>query len=468
MRRVKQKLIENVLIVDTGHKGYAVGKAPDGSTVFVQNAVPGDRVHALSVRKRKGTLFCKVEEFLEYSNLRTSPACQHFGVCGGCKWQHMSYPSQLEFKQRSVTESLRRISHIAEPPVDPILGCADPFHYRNKMEYTFTNRRWLSEADHQNEEIGEVPGLGLHVAGAFAHVANLEQCLLQAEPANEIRNFVRDFCMAREWSFQNVRHHSGLLRNLILRNNPEGEFMVTVVFGEDDEEARGTLFPALLKAFDCIRSLFYCINTKPNDSVSDQEFVHVSGDLFLKMQLGHVEYRLGPKSFFQTNSGQAQVMCDVVRKVAGLQKDMLLYDLYCGIGSFSLFLARDVRMVIGIEYIQEAIDDAVLNARHNAIDNVTFHAGDVKAFLEQDKIRQQGTPDVIITDPPRAGMEPKVVQSLLDIAAPRIVYISCNPATQARDIELLASTYQLVKSQPIDMFPQTAHVENVALLERRD
>jgi 23S rRNA (uracil1939-C5)-methyltransferase len=468
MGRQKQTLFENVLIVDTAHKGYAVGKTPEGVTVFVQNVVPGDRVNALTIKKRKGTVYCRAEEILEYSPHRTEPECKHFGMCGGCKWQHMQYAAQLDFKERSVTESLRRIAHIPDPPVQSILGCTDPFHYRNKMEFTFTDRSWVTEEEHINTDATDRPGLGLHVAGAFAHVANLEQCLLQEEPANAIRNFVRDFALEHDWSFQNVRHHQGLFRNLIIRNNLQGQFMVTVVFGEDDPEVRNLLFPMMLDRFDCISSLFYCINTKLNDAVSDQDFIHVSGDTFLRMQLGHIEYRLGPKSFFQTNSAQAEVMCKVVRDMAGLTPDMLLYDLYCGIGSFSLFLAKDVRQVIGIEYIPEAIYDAISNAEHNGITNAGFFAGDVRELIRHELITQHGTPDVIITDPPRAGMEPKVVQSIIEIGAPRIVYISCNPATQARDLEILAPHYQLIKCQPIDMFPQTAHVENVALLERRD
>jgi 23S rRNA (uracil1939-C5)-methyltransferase len=468
MRRQKQVLIENVLIVDTGHKGYAVGKTPEGATVFVQHVVPGDRVNALTTKKRKGTVFCKAEEILEYSPYRTEPQCQHFGMCGGCKWQHMQYSAQLQFKERSVTESLKRIAHIPEPPVEPIMGCENPFYYRNKMEFTFTDRRWLTAEEHLKSEATDRPGLGLHVAGAFAHVANLEECLLQNEPANAIRNFVRDFALECGWSFQNVRHHNGLLRNLIIRNNPQGQFMVTVVFGEDDPAVREMLFPVLLREFDCITSLFYCINTKLNDAVSDQDFIHVSGDPFLRMQLGHIEYCLGPKSFFQTNSTQAEVMCNVVRDMAGLTPEMLVYDLYCGIGSFSLFLAKQVRQVIGIEYIPEAIDDAISNASHNQITNAAFFAGDVRTLIGHEVITEHGTPDVIITDPPRAGMDAKVVEAMLAIGAPRIVYISCNPATQARDLELLAARYDVIKCQPIDMFPQTAHVENVALLERRD
>lgn len=463
MPRIKRRLIENVRIVDTGHKGYAVGKTDDGMTVFVENAVPGDVVDVMTMQKKKGIFFCRPEKYLELSEYRTAPPCQHFDLCGGCKWQHMQYSAQLAFKERTVTEALRRIAHITEPPVQPILGCRDPFHYRNKMEYTFTDRSWVAAED-LSDAGNDRPGLGLHVAGAFAHVTNIEACLLQDETANAIRNFVRDFAIDKGMTFQNVRRHTGLMRNLILRNNRDGEWMVTVVFGEEDITAGEALLSALQEEFPRIVSLYSCTNTKLNDSVFDLDFRHVSGDPFLRMQLGHVEYRLGPKSFFQTNSEQAEEMCRIVREMADLRKDMLLYDLYCGIGSFSLYLAGQVKQVVGVEYIPEAIDDAIVNAKHNHITNTAFFAGDVKNVLRTPEVLAFGKPDVIVTDPPRAGMEPKVVSALLEIAAPRIVYVSCNPATQARDIEMLAAKYSVVKCQPIDMFPQTAHVENVALL----
>jgi 23S rRNA (uracil1939-C5)-methyltransferase len=288
---------------------------------------------------------------------------------------------------------------------------------------------------------------------------------LQPEPANAIRNFVRDFATEHQMPFQNVKYHKGFLRNLVLRNNPGGDFMVTLVFGDDDPVKRSLLLEALMQEFDCITSLHYCINPKQNDSTYDLDFIHAGGSPYLPMQLGHIEYQLGPKSFFQTNSAQAEVMCRVVHEMAGLQGDELIYDLYSGVGSFALYLAKDARQVIGIEEISEAVEDARMNAFHNQILNVSFHAGDVRKLILQDEIRRQVKPDVIITDPPRAGMDASVVESLLQLGAPRIVYISCNPATQARDLQLLSARYSLVKAQPIDMFPQTAHVENVALLK---
>lgn len=463
----KRKLFEDVLIVDTGHKGMSIGKTQDGRAVMVEGVIPGDRVDVSASRKRKGMYQCRPERFIAYSPHRTDPFCAHFGVCGGCKWQHMHYDAQLAFKEKSVIDALRRIAQIAEPVVQPILGCAEPIHYRNKMEYTFSDRRWLTTNELSTETPLSRDGLGLHVAGAFAHVADISTCYLQPAPANAIRNFVRDFAIKHQMPFQNVKYHKGFLRNLVLRNNTAGQFMVTVVFGEDNEDMRNTLLDALIRQFDCIISLYYCINPKPNDSTFDLDFALVHGLPYLPMSLGHIEYRLGPKSFFQTNSKQAEKMCQVVKEMAALKGNELVYDLYSGIGSFALYLAKDAQHIVGIEEIPEAVEDARVNEAHNNITNVSFYAGDVRKLILQEEIRRHGKPDLIITDPPRAGMDASVVESLLQLDAPRIVYISCNPATQARDLQLLSSSYALVKAQPIDMFPQTAHVENVALLEHK-
>ncbi|HLF64170.1 MAG TPA: 23S rRNA (uracil(1939)-C(5))-methyltransferase RlmD [Saprospiraceae bacterium] len=473
----KRKLFEDVLIVDTGHKGMSIGKTQDGRVVMVEGVIPGDRVDASAGRKRKGMYQCKPERFIEYSAHRVDPFCSHFGTCGGCKWQHMKYDAQLEFTEKSVLDALKRIAHIPDPPMQPIIGCTEPIHYRNKMEYTFTDRRWLTEEELDGNVFDETPvagsfdetpllrnGLGLHVAGAFAHVVNITTCFLQPEPANAIRNFVRDFAIEHQMSFQIVKYHKGFLRNLVLRNNSSGQFMVTLVFGEEDPGMRDKLLKAMTKKFDCISSLYFCINTKLNDSTFDLDFTLVAGSPYLPMQLGHIEYHLGPKSFFQTNSRQAETMCRVVQQMAGLSGNELVYDLYSGIGSFALYMAKDARQIVGIEEIREAVDDAKLNALHNQISNVHFFAGDVRKLILLPEVHQFGKPDVIITDPPRAGMEASVVESLLYLGAPKIVYVSCNPATQARDIELLSSRYHLINAQPIDMFPQTAHVENVALL----
>ena len=335
------------------------------------------------------------------------------------------------------------------------------------MEYTFTDRRWLTAEELESGREFDRNGLGLHVSGAFAHVTNIHTCYLQADPANAIRNFVKEFAVAHEMPFQNVRFHEGFLRNLVIRNNTSGEFMVTVVFGEHIGGVIQQLLNALVEKFDCIRSLYYCINPKLNDSTFDLDFILHSGEPYLGMQLGHVEYHLGPKSFFQTNSEQAQLMSQTVQRMAGLTGHELVYDLYSGIGSFALYLAKDAKQIIGIEEIPEAVDDAKSNADYNKIRNVSFHAGDVRQLIHIPEIAQHGTPDLIVTDPPRAGMDANVVESLLQLEAPTIVYVSCNPATQARDLDLLSEKYQLIEAQPIDMFPQTAHVENVALLKRK-
>jgi len=462
----KRKTIENVLIVDTGHKGTAVGKTPDGLAVLVDGVIPGDRVDVSTGRKRKGMYHCKPERFIEYSPYRTAPVCGHFGTCGGCKWQHMHYEAQLEFKEKSVFNALTRIAHVSDPRVKPILGCKDPLHYRNKMEYTFTDRCWLTHEELASEKTFSRNGLGLHVAGAFAHVVDIQTCYLQPDPANDIRNFVRDFAREQQLSFQNVRYHKGVMRNLVIRNNAKGQFMVILVFGEDDPASREEIVQALTRKFECIVSLYYCINTKVNDATFDLEYVHVAGDPFLSMKLGHIEYQLGPKSFFQTNNAQAEVMCQVVHTLAGLTGNELVYDLYSGIGSFTLFHAKDAHRILGIEEIPEAVEDARVNAKHNNVTNVDFFAGDVGKLLTQAEVRQFGRPDLVITDPPRAGMATSVITSLIELDVPRIVYVSCNPATQARDIQLLSEHYHFVQSQPIDMFPQTAHVENIALLQK--
>lgn len=463
----KRKQIANVHIVDTGHKGMAIGKTPEGEVVAVSDVVPGDVVNVLSLRKRKGMHQCIPETFLTYSAHRTDPVCDHFGICGGCKWQHMTYAAQLQFKEKAVHDALARIAQVPDPPMQSILGCAEPFHYRNKMEYTFTDRRWLTNAEMATGEQFSRDGLGLHVAGAFAHVTDLSTCHLQPEPANSIRNFVRDYGVQHGMTFQNVRHHRGFLRNLIIRNNTDGQLMVTVVFGEEDAEMREKLLRALQETFDCITALYYCVNHKLNDSTFDLAFVHVHGETYLPMRLGHITYHLGPKSFFQTNSVQAQTMCRVVSDMAQLQGDEIVYDLYSGIGSFALYLAGSSARVVGIEEIPEAVEDARRNAIVNGVENAYFFAGDVRRLIDTPEVQQHGAPDCIITDPPRAGMDASVVESLLRLNAPRIVYVSCNPATQARDLQLLSSQYHLKRTQPIDMFPQTAHVENVVLLTRR-
>jgi 23S rRNA (uracil1939-C5)-methyltransferase len=463
----KHRIIQDVQIVDTGHKGVAIGKTPEGVAVMVSDAVPGDRLDVLALRKRKGMYQCIPQRFITYSPFRTDPRCHHFGICGGCKWQHMTYAAQLQYKEKAVHDALSRIAQIHEPPLEPILGCESAFHYRNKMEYTFTDRRWLTTEEMQSEDPLSRDGLGLHIQGAFAHVTDITTCHLQPDPANAIRNFVRDFANRHGMPFQNVRHHTGFLRNLVLRNTPDGLFMVTVVFGEDRPAMRDQLLQALADAFACITSLYYCINPKLNDSTFDLDFHRFAGEAFLPMQLGHITYKLGPKSFFQTNNLQAEAMCRIVREFAALRGDEVVYDLYSGIGSFALYLARESKMILGIEEIPEAVDDARVNAQYNGIHNAQFLAGDVRKLLHNVDVHGYGTPDLVITDPPRAGMDASVVESLLRLNAPRIVYVSCNPATQARDIALLSANYRLDRARPIDMFPQTAHVENVALLIRR-
>ncbi len=463
----ERQVIRGVRIVDTGHKGAAVGKAPDGRTLFVEGGVPGDVLDARPVRKRKGVEFCIPERYITHSEFRTDPFCAHFGICGGCKWQHMHYEAQLAFKEKSVRDALTRIGGIPDVPIRPIIGCDPPTYYRNKLEFTFTDRRWLTPDEIASGEDFERRGLGFHVGGSFAHVVDVEHCYLQGEPSNAIRDYVKDYARKHDLLFQNVRHHQGLLRNLIIRTNMAGHCMVTFVLGKNAPAEIQPLFDALTQKFDEITACFYCVNEKLNDSVFDLEFVHVFGDPYLKMQLGHIEYLLGPKSFFQTNSRQAGVLCDVVEKFAGLTGGELVYDLYCGVGSFALYLARRARHIAGIEEVVDAVADARTNASHNNLDNLSFYAGDVREVILREEVMAHGRPDVIITDPPRAGMHASVLQALLMLEPQRIVYVSCDPATQARDIRILAGRYRVGQNQPVDMFPHTAHVENVALLERQ-
>ena len=466
MRRKKLPLIEKVEITDIGARGKAIARI-DNFVTFVSNGLPGDVVDLQITRRKKSFQEGKVVKFHKYSEKRTEPFCQHFGQCGGCRWQDLAYIDQLFYKQQEVTDNLSRIGQLELPPVNPLRRSVNEKHYRNKLEYTFSNRRWLS-ADEINsgDEFTDRNGLGFHVPGMFDKVIDLEECHLQPEPSNLIRQEIREFSREHGLTFYDLRNRGGLLRTLIIRNTLKGEWMVLVVFYEDDEQKRNLLLDHLKATFSEITSLMYCINQKANDSIFDQAILLYAGRDHIIEQLEDLQFKIGPKSFFQTNSVQALELYRKVRELAGLTGGEVVYDLYSGTGTIGLFLAGQAGKVVGIEYIDEAIQDARVNAELNGIGNAVFFSGDIKDLLTEEFVREQGQPDVLITDPPRAGMHKDVVDVMLTVSPARIVYVSCNPSTQARDLQLLSEKYRVLEIQPFDMFPQTYHVENIVLLER--
>jgi 23S rRNA (uracil1939-C5)-methyltransferase len=469
-------LLENVEIIDAGAEGKAVARV-DERVLFVPFAAPGDIVDVQVYKKRRNYYEGRVVAFKKKSELRVEPRCSHFGLCGGCKWQHLDYEKQKYYKWKQVKDSLDRIAKVEYQEVLPIIGAENIYYYRNKLEFTFSNRRWLTENDISKEEggPGDTRGLGFHLPGMFDKILDIEHCYLQADPSNEIRLFIKKIAVKEGYTFWDAREQHGLLRNLIIRNSHSGDVMVIVVFGEDDKEKREFLMKSISAEFPRITSLLYVINTKPNDSIYDLEVVLWMGKEYLLETMpsaleGQRElfFKVGPKSFYQTNPEQAYKLYKTAFDFAGFKGNELVYDLYTGTGTIALFMARSVRKIIGIESVKEAVDAAVINAAENKIENVEFHCGDMAKFLDEEFINSKGHPDVIVTDPPRAGMHPNVIKRILYTAPDKIVYVSCNPATQARDIALLNEKYYVRKVQPVDMFPQTHHVENVVLLQLRE
>jgi len=469
MARFRQYIIPSITISGIAEDSYAVGRTPDGQVVFVADAVPGDNVDALVFRKKKGYLEGSLQHLNQASPERVEARCTYFGICGGCKWQHFSYEGQLREKENKVKQNIVRIGKVQAKEILPILPCAETFFYRNKLEFTFSNKRWLTREEMSLQETPlKEPGLGFHRPGAFDQVVDIDQCFLQAEPSNAIRNFIRRFALEQGWTFYNVRQQEGWLRNLIVRTSSMGEVMVILSVHTSDTEKINTLFTAMQSRYSEISTLLYVVNGKPNDSILDQDVVIWSGAGYIIEMLGKVKYKIGPKSFFQTNTHQAERLFNQVKLFAEIKSNDNVYDFYTGLGSIALFLADQCRQVIGVENVQAAIDDAKDNARLNGIENAHFICGDMKDIFNQSFIDTYGSADVVITDPPRAGMHPEVVQTLLQMAAPKIVYISCNPATQARDIQLLSEKYSLEKLQAVDMFPHTNHIESIALLKLND
>lgn len=457
-------------IVDIAEEGKGVGKA-DELVIFVDKAVPGDVVDVRLVKKKKNFAEAVIEHIQTPSTLRQQPFCPHFGTCGGCKWQHMQYSAQLTYKQKNVESALQRLAKVDTATMEPILASADNQYYRNKLEFTFSNKRWLNSADMlEGAEGREMNALGFHVPLRFDKILGIEHCFLQAEPSNEIRLKVRDYTLAYGLSYYDLRNHEGAMRNLIIRTSSTGEVMVVVVFAYATPEEIEGLMAHLKIAFPQLTSLLYIINQKKNDTIFDQEVITYSGRdyIFEEMPLGNgksVKFKIGPKSFYQTNSNQAYELYRITKEFAGFKGNELVYDLYTGAGTIANFIASDVKQVVGVEYVPSAIEDAKFNAEMNGIENTLFYAGDMKDILTAEFIAEHGKPDVVITDPPRAGMHTDVVNRLLEMEAEKIVYVSCNAATQARDLALLKEKYEVARIKPVDMFPHTQHVENVVLLK---
>lgn len=467
-------IIPNLSIIDIAEEGKGVGKA-DELVVFVDKAVPGDVVDVKVVKKKKNFAEAVIEQLHTPSELRTDPFCQHFGTCGGCKWQHMGYESQLKFKHKNVEAALQRLAKIDTSSMEPILGSAENKYYRNKLEYTFSNKRWLNKQDMAdrpedlegpNEEL-EMNALGFHVPLRFDKILDIQHCYLQAEPSNSIRNSVRTYALNNGLSFYDLRAHEGNLRNLIIRTSSTGEVMVAVVFAYVTQEEVDGLMEFLKVNFPEITALLYIINQKKNDTIFDQEVITYAGRDHIFEEMNGLKFKIGVKSFYQTNSDQAYELYKITKEFAGFEGNELVYDLYTGAGTIANFVAGAVKQVIGIEYVPTAIEDAKFNSALNQIDNTVFYAGDMKDILTREFIASHGKPDVVITDPPRAGMHADVVERLLEMEAEKIVYVSCNAATQARDLALLKEKYEVLRIKPVDMFPHTQHVENVVLLKFR-
>jgi 23S rRNA (uracil1939-C5)-methyltransferase len=467
-RKNDRVIFENVEVLDAGAKGVSVAKAPDGKVIFIPNVVPGDRVDVQTFRKRKAYYEGKAIHFHSYSQHRVEPVCQHFGVCGGCKWQNMHYSQQLEYKQNEVYNHLKRIGKIELPDFEPILGSQEQFFYRNKMEFGFSNARWLTEAEIQSDtQFDNQNALGFHIPKMWDKILDINHCWLQADPSNAIRNGIRDFANANQLTFFDARNHSGLLRTLMIRTASTGEIMVLVQFFEDDQTGRNLVMDYLAATFPQITSLQYVINQKANDTLYDQEIILFKGRDYILEEMEGLYFSINAKSFYQTNSAQAYELYSITREFAGLTGNELVYDLYTGTGTIAQFVSKKAKKVVGVEAVPEAIADAKENAKRNNISNCDFFVGDMKNVFNDAFIAQHGTPDVIITDPPRDGMHKDVVEQIVRIAPKRIVYVSCNSATQARDLALMDEHYKVTRVRPVDMFPQTHHVENVVLLELR-
>lgn len=470
-KRKQLPLLEKVTITDVAAEGKALAKMED-LVIFVPYVVPGDVVDLQLRRKKKSYAEAEAVKIHEYSDKRDTPFCQHYGVCGGCKWQVLLYSEQIRYKQQQVMDNLKRIGKVELPEPHAILGSNKTTFYRNKLEYTFSNKRWLTREEVEDDvKYDQMNAVGFHISGAFDKVLPIEKCWLQDDISNQIRNAVRDYAYEHNFTFFDLRQQEGLLRSLVIRTSTTGELMVILickVVSDEDKAMMNEMLAHIGEKFPQITSLLYIINNKLNDTYSDLDVFTFRGNDHIYEEMEGLRFKIGPKSFYQTNSTQAYELYKVTRNFAKLTGDELVYDLYTGTGTIANFVAKQAKQVIGIEYVPEAIEDAHVNSEINKIDNTLFYAGDMKDILTQDFINQHGRPDVIITDPPRAGMHQDVVDVILFAEPKRIVYVSCNPATQARDLQLLDGKYRVAEIQPVDMFPHTHHVENVVLLEKRD
>ena len=465
--RKNKPFYPSVTITDIGAEGKAIARVDD-IVIFTTHVIPGDVVDLQVTKKRKNYYEAIVTKLVKESPDRVKAFCQHFGKCGGCKWQYLPYEKQLFYKQKQVSDQLTRIGHLVLPEISPILGSKKDKFYRNKLEFSFSNKRWLSDEEikSEKENISDANVLGFHVPMWFDKIIDIEKCWLQPEPSNSIRNFIREYALKNELDFFDIRQHKGFLRNLIIRTASTGENMMILSFFKEDKEKREALLEAIVKKFPELNSVLYVINQKPNDTLTDQDIKIYKGTDYIFEEMEGLKFKIGPRSFYQTNSDQAYELYKVARNFAGLTGKETVYDLYTGTGTIANFVAGNAKKVIGIEYVPEAIENAKENSEINHLENTKFFAGDMKDVLNESFLKKHGHPDVVITDPPRAGMHEDVVNTLLKAAPEKIVYISCNPATQARDLGLMSAYYKIRKIQPVDMFPHTHHVENVVLLDK--
>ncbi len=466
LKKNKNKIFENIPVTDVGSQGKSIAKAPDGKVIFLKNAIPGDIVDVLTTKQRSSYYEGTVIKFHQLSEQRVIPLCKHFGFCGGCKWQNLDYQHQLSYKQNEVINNLVRIGHLELPEITPILANKEPYYYRNKMEFSFSSNRWLTKEEIEStDEIDNKHACGFHIAGMWDKILDVEFCHLQREPSNAIRNFVKQFAVENNISFYNPKSQQGMMRTLLIRISSTDEIMVVVQFLNDDKQQINLLMEQIKNQFPEITSLQYIVNNKQNDTIYDQEVILYSGRNHIFEEMEGLRFKINAKSFYQTNSAQAYELYKITRDFAGLTGNELVYDLYTGTGTIAQFIAKNAKKVIGIESVPEAIIDAKSNAIANNISNVDFFVGDMKTIFSSEFIQENGVPDVIITDPPRDGMHKNVVEQLLAIKPKKIVYVSCNSATQARDLAMMKDFYTITKTQAVDMFPQTHHVENVVLLE---
>ncbi len=477
-KKTDKVIFEHITVLDAGAKGVSVAKAPEGQVIFIPNVVPGDVVDVQTFKKRKAYFEGKAIKFHSFSENRVEPVCQHFGSCGGCKWQNMKYEQQLVYKNNEVFNNLKRIGKIELPTFEPILGSEKQFFYRNKMEFGFSDTRWISEEEMNIRRAAELNGtdihvrdnqnaLGFHIPRMWDKILDIEKCHLQEDPSNAIRNSIKEFATQNGMTFFNARNHGGLLRTLMIRTASTGEIMVLIQFFENDKVQRELLLDFVYEKFPQITSLQYVINSKANDTLYDQDIKLYKGRDYILEEMEGLKFSINAKSFYQTNSDQAYELYKITREFAGLTGNEVVYDLYTGTGTIAQFVSKQAKKVIGVEAVPEAIADAKENAKRNEISNCEFYVGDMKNVFNEAFIAQHGQPDVIITDPPRDGMHKDVVEQIMKIAPQKVVYVSCNSATQARDLALMDEKYKVTRVRPVDMFPQTHHVENVVLLEKK-